>query len=136
MKGRFIKLCAALLALLAWSSSVYAGCTNAQIAGSWDVVFSDGNSCRLVLDTEGAVLIDGLSLSICFDPFRGTTAPDEGAYAVAPDCSITFDVKVEGANLQMFGRLTAARKFGAGFYVLFVPEVFADKGSFNLMRVE
>ena len=135
MKSRITSLFATLLAVLIGSSTAYAGCTNTQIAGTWDVVFSDGNACRLVLDKGGEVLIDELNLSTCFDPFRGTTAPDEGAYSVLPDCSVNFELLVEGATLQMYGRLVENRKSGAGFYVLFVPDVFADKGSFNLIRV-
>jgi len=136
MDSRIAKFLATLLVGLAWVSSAYAGCTNAQLAGTWEVVFSDGNSCRLVVDKEGEVLIDELDLSVCFDPFRGATAPDEGSSAVTSDCSVTFDLVVEGVNVQMYGRLSEPRNVGAGFYVAFVPDVFADKGSFNLVRVE
>jgi len=136
MKSRINKLLATLVVGLAWGSSAYAGCTNAQLAGTWEAVFSDGNSCRLVLDREGEVLIDELNLSICFDPFRGTTAPDEGSYGVTSDCEVTFDLVVEGLNVQMYGRLTEPRNIGAGFFVAFVPDVYAAKGSFNLVRVE
>ena len=56
------------------SANANAGCTNTQFAGAWDVAFSDGNSCRLVVDQEGDVLIEpDSSQSTCFDPFRGVT---------------------------------------------------------------
>lgn len=136
MTSRITKLLAALVVGLVWGSSAYAGCTNAQLAGTWEAVFSDGNSCRLVLNKEGEVLIDELNLSVCFDPFRGATAPDEGSSGVTSDCSVTFDLVVEGVNVQMYGRLAEPRNIGAGFFVAFVPDVFADKGSFNLVRVQ
>jgi hypothetical protein len=52
MKSRITSFLATLVVLLAWGPSAYAACTNAQFAGTWDVVFSDGNSCRLVLNKE------------------------------------------------------------------------------------
>jgi hypothetical protein len=136
MKSGINKLLAILVVGLAWCSSAYAGCTNATLAGTWEVVFADGNSCRLVLDKEGGVLIDELNLSVCFDPFRGTTAPDEGSYGVTSDCAVNFNLVVEGLNVQMYGRLTEPRNIGAGFFVAFVPDVYSAKGSFNLVRVE
>lgn len=136
MKSRMTKLLATFVVGLASVSSAYAGCTNAQFAGTWEAVFSDGNSCSFVLNKDGDVLIDELNLSVCFDPFRGATAPDEGSYGVTSDCSVTFDLVVEGVNIQMYGRLSEPRNMGAGFFVAFVPDVFADKGAFNLVRVQ
>lgn len=136
MKCRVNHLLVTLLVSLAFSANAYAGCTNAQLAGTWDVVFSDGNSCRLVLDDNGEVLIESdRSLSTCFDPFRGATVPDEGKYGVTQDCSVTFNLVVEGLIVEMYGRIIQPRIFGTGFFVAYVPDVFADKGSFNMARV-
>jgi len=137
MKGRNISFLAIFVVLLAWGPGVYAGCNNAQLAGTWDVVFSDGNSCRLVLDKGGEVLtLPDRSLSTCFDPFRGATAPESGSYEVDQNCALTFNLLVEDLNIEMYGRLTPSHQIGAGFYVAFVPEVYAAKGSFNIMPVK
>lgn len=138
MINRRISFLATFVALLAWGSTVYAGCSNKQFAGSWDVVFADGNSCRLVLDDEGSVLIDSdRSLSTCFDPFRGVTTPDSGTYAVEKDCSFSFELIVEGANVDLYGRLTPPQQIGAGFYVLTFNRQFPiDKGSFSILPVK
>ena len=139
MKNRLNKLLATFIAVLAWSSSAYAGCTNAQFAGTWDVVFADGNSCRLVLNAAGDVLIAGdRSQSVCFDPFRGVTEPDEGTVAVASDCLANFNLIVEGATIEMLGRIANPRNIGAGGYVVLIPGVPnpVAKGAFTMIRAE
>jgi len=126
------------VAVLAWSSSAYAACTNAQFAGTWDVVFSDGNSCRLVLNAEGEVLTEpSRSLSTCFDPFRGETAPDSGTYFVGSDCLASFILEVEGNEVDMFGRIAQTRDIVAGFFVVILPvDPFFEKGAFTMIRVK
>ena len=92
----------------------------------------------MVLDEEGLVLIDSdRSLSTCFDPFRGITTPDSGTYAVEKDCSFSFELIVEGVNVDLYGRLTPPQQIGAGFYVLtFNRQVPIDKGSFSILPVK
>jgi hypothetical protein len=137
MESRIRRLMLTLIAALAVSANAYAGCTTTQLAGAWDVVFSDGNSCRLVVDKEGAVLIEAdMSQSTCFDPFRGATVPDEGSYSVNGDCSVSFELVVEGANVELYGRVIQPRIFGTGFFVTYIPDVFATKGSFNMVRAK
>lgn len=100
-------------------------------------MFSDGNSCRLVLDNKGEVLIESdRSLRTCFDPFRGATVPDEGSYSLNSDCSVVFELVVEGANIDMYGQIIQPRIFGTGFFLAYIPDIFATKGSFNLARVK
>jgi len=137
MESRINRLFLTLIAALAISANANAGCTSTQFAGAWDVAFSDGNSCRLVVDQEGDVLIEpDRSQSTCFDPFRGVTVPDEGSYSVSKDCTVSFALIVEGATVELYGRVVQPRIFGTGIYVTYIPEVFAEKGSFNMVRVK
>jgi hypothetical protein len=139
MKNRINRLLATFLTVLAWSSSAYAGCTNTQFAGTWDVVFADGNSCRLVLDNDGDVLISGdRNQSVCFDPFRGVTEPDSGTVVVGSDCVANFSLSVEGVTIEMLGRIANPRTIGAGGFLIFVPGVPdpVAKGAFTMVRAE
>lgn len=137
MENRINRVLVTFVAALAFGANAYAGCTNEQLAGTWDVVFSDGNSCRLVLDTDGGVLIEeDRSQSTCFDPFRGATVPDDGAYGVEGDCSVMVNLVVEGVNVELYGRLIQPRKFGTGFFVAYIPDIYAAKGSFNMAQVK
>jgi hypothetical protein len=137
MRNQFKSLLAVFVMLLASGMAAHAGCTNEQFAGTWDVVFSDGNSCRLVLTAEGEVLANpDRSLSTCFDPFRGETAPDSGSFDVASECLVTFALEVEGNEIQMVGRIAKTRDIGAGGYVVLLDEFpYAQKGSFNMIKI-
>jgi hypothetical protein len=132
------KLLATCLAVLVWSSSAYAGCTNAQFAGTWHVVFGDGNTCKLVLNMDGDVLIAGdgsRSQSVCFDPFRGVTEPDAGTVAVASDCSAVIEIDVEGLEIDMYGRIAQTRDIIAGFHIVIMPaDPWVQKGAFTMIR--
>jgi len=139
MKNRINKLLATFLAVLVWSSSAYAGCTNAQFAGTWDVVFTDGNSCKLVVNATGDVLIAGdRTQSVCYDPFRGVTEPDSGTVSVGSDCLANINLGVEGVTLEMLGRIANPRNIGAGGFLIFIPGVSNPvvKGSFTMIRAE
>lgn len=129
MKNRMNKLLVTVIAVLAWGSNAYAGCNNEKFAGTWDVAFSDGNSCRLLLDSQGDVIADE---SICFDPFRGTTTPDAGSYAVANDCSISASIVVEGVTVELAGQFSNGRNIGAGRYLV---SAFFVKGGYTMIRV-
>jgi len=134
MKIQTRSVAAFIVLLLGWGTSAYAGCTNAQFAGTWDVAFSDGNVCSLVIDADGNVLTNpDRSLSTCFDPFRGETAPDSGTVEITSDCLANFDLWVEGAEIQMGGRIAKTRDIGAGIYVI---PAYAMKGSFNMVRAK
>ena len=131
MKNRMIKLLTVLVAVVAWSSSAYAACGKAEFVGTWDVTFADGNSCLLVLDSKGDIVA---SESICFDPFRGSTAPDSGTYSVGWDCSVSAMLVVEGNTIELAGQFAPrGRDTGAGRYV--VPAYFL-KGAFTMIRVQ
>ena len=139
MKSQISKILTAFVVVLVWSSSAFAGCTNAQFAGTWDVVFGDGNSCKFVLNKEGEVLIAGdRSQSVCFDPFRGVTEPDSGTVAVGSDCLANISLEVEGVTIEMLGRIAQPRNIGAGGYLIFVPGVPnpVSKGAFTMIRAE
>ena len=139
MKNRISKLLATFLAVLVWSSSAYARCTNAQFAGTWDVVFTDGNSCKLVVNAAGDILIAGdRSQSVCYDPFRGVTEPDSGTVSVGSDCLANINLGVEGVTLEMLGRIANPRNIGAGGFLIFIPGVSNPvvKGSFTMIRAE
>ena len=139
MRNRINKLLATFIAVLVWSSSAYAGCNNAQFAGTWDVVFNDGNSCKLVLNMDGDVLIAGdRSQSVCYDPFRGVTEPDAGTVSVGSDCLANISLVVEGVTIEMLGRIANPRNIGAGGYLVFFPgyEQPVAKGAFTMIRAE
>ena len=139
MKNRINKLLATFIAVLVWSSSAYAGCNNAQFAGTWDVVFNDGNLCKLVVNNEGNVLIAGdRSQSVCYDPFRGVTEPDAGTVSVGSDCLANIHLAVEGITIEMLSRIANPRNIGAGGYLVFVPGVDQPvaKGAFTMIRAE
>lgn len=129
MKNQVTTLLATVAAALAWSSSAYAGCNNAEVVGIWDVTFSDGNSCDLVLELNGNVIAEE---SICYDPFRGATAPDSGSFDVAQDCSVSIDIVVEGLPVELDGRIARGRASGAGRYVVWP---FFVKGGFTMVRI-
>jgi len=129
MKKPATTLLATLAAVLACSSSAYAGCNNAEFAGTWDVTFSDGNSCNLVLDLQGNV---NAGESRCYDPFRGSTAPDSGDFSVANDCSVSINIVVEGVDVELAGQVARARASGAGRYL--VP-AYSVKGLFTMVRM-
>ena len=129
MRNEMRNLMIALIAVMGLSSTAYAGCDNAKFAGTWEVTFSDGNSCRLLLDIEGNVVA---SESTCYDPFRGATAPDSGDYAVAEDCSIEAAIVVEGVDIELFGQFSNGRNIGAGRYL--VPAYYV-KGGYTMVRV-
>ena len=139
MKNRMSKLLATFAAVLVFGSNAYAGCTNAQFAGTWDVVFTDGNSCKLVVDGAGDVFIAGdRSESVCFDPFRGVTEPDAGTVAVGSDCLANISLVVEGVTVEMIARIANPRNIGAGGFVILVPGVSSPvaKGAFTMIRAE
>lgn len=129
MKNQAITLLAAVAAVFAWSSSAHAGCNNAEVVGTWDITFSDGNSCNLVLDLNGNVIAEE---SICYDPFRGATTPDSGTFDVAKDCSVSIDLVVEGVPVDLDGRIARGRASGAGRYVVWP---FYVKGGFTMVRM-
>ena len=129
MKNRMTTLLIGLAAALAWSSSAQAACNGAEFAGTWEVAFSDGNSCQLVLDMQGDLIAEE---SLCFDPFRGRTAPDSGSYAVASDCSVSAVLVVEGVTVEPAAQFARTRAIGAGRFV--VP-AYGFKGGVTMVRM-
>ena len=119
----------ALGAALVFSSASYAGCTPPQVSGVWEVAFSDGNSCRLVLRPNGTINADD---SVCFDPDRGTGAPDSGQLKVKGNCFAEGEIVLGGISVELPVQFSNDRTTGAGRY-----RVSADgtKGSVVLIRV-
>ncbi|MGI9263602.1 MAG: hypothetical protein ACR2QU_01655 [Gammaproteobacteria bacterium] len=130
MTNKINKVLITLVAMLACASNAYAGCTNPKFFGAWDVQFSDGTSCRLVLGRGGEVLADK---SVCYDPSRGATAPDSGSYAVVPkDCEISASVVVQGVTIDLEGVFAIDRNTGHGRFL--VP-AFAVMGGYSMIRM-
>jgi hypothetical protein len=123
-------LLASLICLtLIWSSASYAGCTAAQISGTWEMAFSDGNSCRVRLKHNGEIQVED---SVCFDPDRGAAAPDSGTLRVNGVCFAEGGIVIGGVAIELPVQFSNDRTTGAGRY-----RVSADgsKGSVVLIRV-
>ena len=129
MKNQAIKAFIAAVAILAFSSSAYAGCTKAQVSGVWEVAFSDGNSCRLRLNRSGNVVT---SASVCFDPSAGAAAPDSGTLSVKGSCFAEGNIVVQGVTIELYIQIATDRSIGAGRYLI---PVTTDKGSVVMVRV-
>jgi len=123
------KVLITLVAVLACGSNAYAGCANPKFFGAWDVQFSNGNSCVLLLGPGGKVVANK---SICYDPFRGGAAPDSGSYAVAKDCTFSTSLVIEGVAVELEGQFGIDRNMGAGRFV--VPD-FQEKGGITMLRM-
>jgi len=78
---------------------------------------------------QGDVIADE---SICYDPFRGTTAPDSGSFTVAEDCSVMAEIVVEGIPIELAGYISRGRDTGAGRFVVWA---FGVKGAITLVRL-
>ncbi len=114
---------------LGFSSTGHAGCLPPQLTGFWEMAFSDGNSCRLKLNSNGVINVDQ---SVCYDPNRGATAPDSGNLKVQPNCFAEGELVVEGFTIELPVQFSQSRGMAAGRY-----RVTADgtKGSVVLVRV-
>jgi hypothetical protein len=123
------KVLITLVAVLACGSNAYAGCANPKFFGAWDVQFSNGNSCVLLLGRGGEVIANK---SVCYDPFRGAAAPDSGSYAVAKDCTFSTSLVIEGVTVELEGQFGIDRNMGAGRFV--VPD-FQEKGGITMLRM-
>jgi len=131
MKSRMNRLLTAVVVVLAWSSSAYAGCNNSQFAGSWDIQFSDGNSCRVLVDMSGDVVAEESS---CYDPFLGAAPPRSGAFAVAKDCSVNGHIVVpQGITVDLEALIAGGRNVGAGRFLIWN---YGVKGAITMIRVE
>ena len=113
---------------LGFSSVSFAGCTAAQISGIWDVAFSDGNSCRLQVNNNGRI---NAGKSACFDPTRGSAAPDSGNLKVKGDCFAEGELVLGGAVIELPVQFSNDRTTGAGRFL--GPDM--SKGSVVLIRV-
>lgn len=129
MKSKINKLMITLVAVLACSSNAYAACSNPKFFGAWDVQFSNGDSCVLLLGRGGVVIADK---SVCYDPFRGAAPPDSGSYSVAKNCTFSVSLVTQGVAVELEGQFGIDRNIGAGRYV--VPD-FQEKGGITLLRM-
>ena len=129
MKSRISRLLTTFAAMLVWSSSAYAGCTESQTSGTWETAFSSGNSCVLKLNTKGEIVT---GKSECFDPNLGAAAPDSGKLPVKSTCSATGYVVVQGVKIRLFVQIATDRSVAAGRYL--VPSS-GEKGSVVMVRL-
>ena len=129
MKIRVINFLIASIAILAFSTSAYAGSTKPQVSGIWEVVFSDGNSCRLKLNIKGKVVT---SASVCFNPDLGAAPPDSGSLPVAKDCLAEGNIVIQGVTTELAIQISTDRSIGAGRYL---QPASGDKGSVVMVRV-
>ncbi len=114
---------------LGFSSAGYAGCAPPQMTGIWEVAFSDGNSCRLKLNSNGSL---NVNQSVCYDPDRGSTVPDSGNIKTKANCFAEGELVVEGFTVELPVQFSQGRGMAAGRY-----RVTADgtKGSVVMVRV-
>ena len=129
MTKRVINFLLASIAILAFSANAYAGCTKAQISGTWEVAFSNGNSCRIKLNSLGKVVA---SASDCFDPFRGVAGVDSGKLPVKSNCLAEGNIVVEGIKTKLAIQFAADRSTGGGRYLL---ADMSAKGSVIMIRL-
>jgi len=111
------------------SSVSYAGCTPQQVSGIWEVAFSDGNSCRLKLKSNGAI---AAGESVCFDPDRGAGAPDSGQLKVKGTCFAEGELVLQGISVELPVQFSNDRTTAAGRYRVSVD---GTKGSVVLIRM-
>ncbi len=112
-----------------WCCSSYAGCNAPQTSGIWEAAFSDGNSCRLKLKTNGTV---DIGTSVCFDPNRGSTDLDSGQIKVKADCFAEGEIVVDGVTIELPVQFSHDRSTAAGRF-RFTDD--GTKGSVVMIRV-
>ena len=114
---------------LGWNSASYAGCSPPQVSGVWEVAFSDGNSCRLKIQSNGSI---NAGASICYDPDRGAAEPDSGKLKVKANCFAEGELVLGGVTIELPVQFSNDRTTAAGRY-----RVSADgsKGSVVMIRV-
>lgn len=117
-----------LLATFGFTASAYAGCNSVQVSGVWEAAFSDGNSCRIKIKTNGSVDADN---SVCYDPNRGTGTVNGGNLKPKADCFSEGELVVGGDTIELPVQFSHDRSMAAGRYR------FADgtKGSVVMVRV-
>ena len=129
MKIRVINFLIASIAILAFSTSAYAGCTKPQVSGIWEAVFSDGNSCRLKLNSKGVIVTNA---SVCFNPGLGAAAPDSGSLPVKGSCLAEGNIVIQGVTTELAIQFATDRNTAAGRYL---DPVTGEKGSVVMIRV-
>jgi hypothetical protein len=125
--GKAIAIASVGLAM-GFSSASFAACTAAQVSGTWEVAFSDGNSCRLKLNNNGSI---NAGKSVCYDPTRGTAVPDSGNLKVQGNCFAEGEIVLGGARVELPVQFSNDRTTAAGRYL--APDM--SKGSVVLIRV-
>ena len=114
---------------LVFSSASHAACTPAQVSGVWEVAFSDGNSCRLRLNNNGSI---NAAASVCFDPDRGSAAPDSGNMKINGACFTEGTLVLGGVTIELPVQFSNDRTTAAG---RFRVSVDGSKGSLVMIRV-
>ncbi len=124
-----IFLLSVLISVTGWSSASNAGCTAAQTTGTWEAAFSDGNSCRVKLKSNGSV---DTQKSVCFDPDRGTADINSGQIKVGANCFAEGEVVVGGVAIELPVQFSHDRSMAAG---RFRVSANGAKGSVVMIRV-
>lgn len=124
-----VSLVSILVTVFGWCSAVHAGCSAPQTMGVWEAAFSDGNSCRLKLKSNGTVDVNA---SVCYDPNRGTTDLDSGQIKVTSNCFSEGNIVIDGVTIELPVQFSHDRSIAAGRF-----RVAADgsKGSVVMVRV-
>lgn len=114
---------------LSCGSTAYAACQQPQVAGVWEAAFSDGNSCRLVVKTNGTFNVNA---SVCYDPDRGAGAPDSGHLKIDRNCFSEGEIVLQGTVVELPVQFSSDRAMAAGRF-----RVTANgfKGSVVMVRV-
>ncbi len=114
MKIRHNIVLASLVGLtLAWTSASHAGCSPAQVSGIWEMAFSDGNSCRIKLKSNGVIKAEA---SVCFDPDRGAAAPDSGNLKIKGNCFAEGEIVIQGEAIALPVQFSNDRTTAGGTY--------------------
>ncbi len=98
---------------LGWNSASFAGCSPPQVSGVWEMAFSDGNSCRIKLKSNGAINAEA---SVCYDPDRGAAAPDSGNLKIKANCFTEGEIVIEGVAVELPVQFSNDRTTAAGRY--------------------
>jgi len=112
-----------------WSAMSHAACSPAQVTGVWETAFSDGNSCRIRLKSNGSV---NTADSICYDPDRGTSAIDSGTIKIAGNCFAEGELVIGGVSVELPVQFSNDRTTAAGRFRLSDD---GAKGSVVMIRV-
>jgi len=131
MKASTLITALVLATAMAASPASFAGCTKAQVSGSWVMFFSNGNYCRFKIRANGKF---DTANSACVNPDLGTAAPDSGSIDIesGAECAFAGQFVVVGEATDILLHFTTDRSAGAGAY--YYPDT-SEKGSVSAVRL-